>query len=58
MMIVSAGYMFIGEQWYDIYIDYDLQFPLFYGDATVAYSLLFIHLLILFLLGYNKEKLF
>ena len=57
-IIFTIGYIFMYDKWYDIYIDYDLAFPLFYIDSTIEYSLLCVHLLILFLLGYNKRKLF
>ncbi len=50
------GYIFIRDKWYDFYIDFDVPFSLLHIDSMVAYSLVFVHLLILLLLGYNKRK--
>ncbi len=40
---------------YDIYIDYDFTFVLSYMPLFVVFALSSIHILILFLLGYNKQ---
>lgn len=43
---------------YDIYIDLDLRFTMSYISNEVSSILTLLHLFILFLLGYNRDKLF
>jgi len=44
------------ERFYDIYIDYNFTFLFAYKSEIIIYFLSGLHLLILFLLGYNKSK--
>jgi len=48
--------LYLKDTLYDVYIDYDLSFVLSYLPISVVYSLSFLHIFILFLLGYNKRR--
>jgi len=56
-LFLYSGYIYIEDSLYDIYIDYDFTFVTHYMSNTIVFSLSAIHLLILFLLGYNIRKL-
>ena len=43
---------------YDMYIDLDLRFTMSYISKEVCSVLTLLHLFILYILGYNREKLF
>ena len=51
-------YSYCEDYFYDFYIDYNFSYQLVYINEIIAYSLLFVHLLIVLLLGYNKRKKF
>ena len=48
--------LYLKDNLYDIYIDYDLSFTIGYMPLSVAIILSALHIFILFLLGYNKRR--
>ena len=47
--------LYMEDDLYDVYIDYDFSFILPYMPLSVVFSLSFLHVFILFLLGYNTK---
>ena len=48
--------LYLKDDLYDIYIDYDLSFTIGHIPLFVAIILSALHIFILFLLGYNKRR--
>jgi len=49
--------VYLEDTLYDIYIDLDLSFTMRYISKEVSFVLTLLHLFILFLLGYNRDKI-
>jgi len=56
--LLSIGVFLLEDSLYDIYIDLDFRFTMRYISQEVCLILTLLHLFILYLLGYNREKLF
>lgn len=56
-LVVYLLLLFFEDGLYDLYIDFNLRFTMSYISYEVCCILTLLHLFILFLLGYNKEKL-
>ena len=48
--------LYLQDDLYDVYIDYDLSFTIAYIPLFIAIILSVMHIFILFLLGYNKRR--
>jgi hypothetical protein len=48
--------IYLKDIFYDVYIDYDFSFRLHSLPLGVVFILSFMHIFILFLLGYNKRR--
>jgi len=57
MSILYIIFKSFEDNLYDLYIDMDMTFELSYMSFEVCFVLTLIHIFILFLLGYNRDKL-
>ena len=57
MTILHFIFKYFDDNLYDLYIDSNMTFELSYLSFEVCCVLTVIHIFILFLLGYNRDKL-
>ena len=57
MMTLYFIFKYFDDSLYDLYIDTNMTFELSYISFEVCCVLAVIHIFILFLLGYNRDKL-
>ena len=57
MTVIYLIFNFFEDTFYDLYIDMEIMFEFSYISYEVCSALTVIHIFILFLLGYNRDKL-
>ena len=57
MVVLYFIFKYFDDNLYDLYIDTNMTFELSYISFEVCCVLTVIHIFILFLLGYNRDKL-
>ena len=55
-MIIGYYHVELADFMYDISLDFDIEYLNYHVEASIFTSLALIHLLILFLLGYNRAN--
>jgi len=58
MLLLEFLYSFFEELRYEYYLDLNIVDAVYSIDITTIYLLSTLHVIILFFMGYNREKLF
>ena len=58
MIFLSLVYKYFEELRYKFYLDINIVDTIYYIDLTTIYLLTSLHIIILFFMGYNREKLY